>query len=350
VSLSAAGPSIGDILTIDGHRWSVTERATYRAASGASRAASGAAPRAASDVQTIEWACERSDLLETSYLLREETDAVRWFFAHPLPLSALTLSGDRPAEHALAELTIPPDALIYRGRAHGFEESMDGEYTTDGDDEATRKTTWDYWDATHTDNIAIERWPDGTIECYHSRAIDPSAIPVVSTVPTIGKLRSGIGGALTFLIFVALFVLAMQQAVEPVLTLGLAVTALIALIVIAVHSPRLALPWLGGLVVLALVFSRFPPLTSVPGLAGLILAPAIITRWITMQEPGAPRLVLGAAVAVASATLVAGLTFYYRFAPAPRSLGQYMLAVGPAPIAGVVAALIAFLVVRAAAR
>lgn len=333
MGLSDSEPSPGQVLAIEGHRWTVKERATYAAASG---------------YHVTEWECERSDHLETAYLLREESPDVHWYFTHPVPLSAVSFSGDRPAEHALPTLPTPPDVLIYRGRVHGFEAATEGEYEEDG--ETTRKVTWDYWDATHADNLAVERWPDGTVECYHGRPVDPNAITVVSsTLVSVGSSSSALRVGMIVAGSCGFITMLVASAVEPALTVTLGALVLVVLIA-ALRSRRLALAWLGGGAVLAIVFSRFPPLTSLPGLAGLVLFPAVVTRWLTMREPGAPSLARAAGIAVAAATLVAGFVHYYRFAPAPRSFGQYMLAVGPAPIAGLAAALIAMLVVRAASR
>jgi hypothetical protein len=264
---------------------------------------------------------------------------------------------------------------VYRGLAHGLDETTAGHYSEDPG-ESVQKTTWDYWDAKHEVNLAVERWADGRVECYHGRRIDPDRIviagagdgggglagmasalagggPVARVASAFGS-GTPVAGTLSALgLSAVLGVIAMIPAVvlgatiETTLTVACAVALLVALFASLRGSDRVG-SWIVGSIVLGPLFAGWPPLTSIVGLAVLLLLPAGLTRWIAMGERGesaAPA--RGAFVAVAAATLAAGLYNYYRFAPFPRSFGQYVLAVGPAPLAGMVAAVVAWLVLRA---
>ena len=104
--------------------------------------------------------------------------------------------------------------------------------------------------------------------------------------------------------------------------------------------------------VLGFVFYRFPPLTTIAGLVTLVAAPAVFGWWAVMRQRAAGsephgRIRGAAFFTIALPVLVVGLDYYFSFAPGPRSLGQYVLAIAPAALGGIVALLIASLVLRA---
>ena len=240
-----------------------------------------------------------------------------------------------------ATLTEPPDALVYRGLAHGLDETTDGTYAEDPG-ESVQKTTWDYWDAKQELNLAVERWADGRVECFHGRRTDPKTIRVEGagrgTAASAKRRATGVSGVLpqaavawlivSFVLFIPTTIL--TQTVETGFTVALGGAGLVAFLVAMQGLGPRAWAWGIASVVLAVLFYRWSPLTSIAGVVVLLLVPAALTLW--SASPTAT-----AAVAVATATLFAGLFNYYWFAPVPRSIGQYVLAVGPAPLTGLVA-------------
>jgi hypothetical protein len=342
---------VGLDLEIVGRSWSVSDHSSYDNADG---------------YHVDEWECERSDGAETAYLLREtgadHSGQERWFFTRPIPISAITLEGGKPFADVAAGSTEPPPALVYRGLAHGFDEQTDGTYREDPGDEAG-KITWDYWDAKEEQNLAVERWADGRIDCYYGRRIDPARVRVreaaapasgLGLVSRVAGTRLSMGHSETVGRAVVLFVVAAIGAVLAMAARGAPIDGLSAVIAVVALllarllfvSARSATAWLAATVGLAVAFSRFPPLSSIAGLALLAVVPAGIARWLGSAGPDRRAVVRNAAVAAGIATVAAGLYHFYRFAPVPPSAGQWGLAVGPAPLAAALAAAIAFAVGR----
>ena len=336
-TLAGATPEVGTTFELSGRHWTVTDHSSYTAPDG---------------YNVDEWECSGgagASPGELAYLLRESDTEVRWYFTRPIPLAAVTLSGGKPFADVATTLTEPPDALVYRGLAHGLDETTDGQYAEDPG-ESVQKTTWDYWDARHELNLAVERWADGRVECYHGRLIDPARIEVARGGASTRRLGPHAGAA--FGAFFGFFVvLVFAGTVEIALTSGLVLGLLVALFASLRGARRVAGGWLAGVAVLGAAFVWLPPLTTLGGLALLLLVPATLTRWIAMGTPGPGAAPVHAALAsVATATAGAGLYTYYAFAPVPRSFGQYVLAIGPAAIGGVAAAVVAWVVMRMSAR
>jgi hypothetical protein len=246
-----------------------------------------------------------------------------------------------------ATLTAPPDALVYRGLAHGLDETTDGTYAEDPG-ESVQKTTWDYWDAKQELNLAVERWADGRVECFHGRRIDPKTVRVEGARGATAAKRRGTGAAgvvqqavvawliVGFVLFIPTAIF--TQTLETAFTVALGGAGLGAFLVAVQGLGLRAWAWVIGAVVLAVLFYRWSPLTSIAGVVVLLLVPAAVTLWIASGvKTATARPAATAAVAAATATLFAGLFNYYWFAPVPRSIGQYVLAVGPAPLTGLVA-------------
>src|SRR5687768_1289124 len=157
-------PEVGLTFQLSGKRWTITDHSSYASPEG---------------YHVDEWECEAAGKKsETAYLLRESEEEIRWYFTRPIPISAVTLSGGKPFAEVAATLTEPPDALVYRGLAHGLDETTDGTYA-ENPGESVQKTTWDYWDAKQELNLAVERWADGRVECFHGRRTDPKTMTIV---------------------------------------------------------------------------------------------------------------------------------------------------------------------------
>jgi hypothetical protein len=49
------------------------------------------------------------------------------------------------------------------------------------------RTTWDYWDIDHKNNLALEAWDDGTLSVYLSKVINPEEFDQIEkgVTPTV---------------------------------------------------------------------------------------------------------------------------------------------------------------------
>ena len=330
--LPESGPTTGAVLTIDSHAWTVGDRATY----GSSESG---------DVE--EWECRSGTAV--AYLLREGRESPKWFFTREVPPEAVALPGGEVLTRWIARsgATAPPAELTYRGQTYRLAERVDGTYR-ESDGDATAKTTWEYWDPGHAFNLAIERWPDGTIDGYHGRYLSADEIAVGGTAASRAAwVRRYVGPALVILPMVFFFLALTIGQVDSALSVMLLVVSGVWLIAASVRASGPGGISLLATPISALLFARFPPLTSMPGLAAVLVLPAAITRWGTMRDATVGRASRGAATAmIAVAVLAAGLYHYFWFAPGPRTFEQYLLAIGPAPIAAVIALLVSSLVIK----
>lgn len=161
--------SPGDRLKYQGVTWTVTDFSTYDDA----------------PYQMEEW-CLHSETGKEYYLLYEvdaiadgdeRTNQASWYIAaevfnpkiyDPDTNRDITLAlGDR----MLAQETPYPTLQLYR-RIYEFESVTAGVYR-EGAEESDR-ITWDYWDAAHLWNLAIERWETGALQVYQTRVVYPS--------------------------------------------------------------------------------------------------------------------------------------------------------------------------------
>jgi hypothetical protein len=69
--------------------------------------------------------------------------------------------------------------MVY-GKTYYYDSQTRGAYSAEGEATGDRveRVTWDYWDADHRGNLAIETWPDGRLELYISQVIDPQSVVV----------------------------------------------------------------------------------------------------------------------------------------------------------------------------
>ncbi len=158
-----SGPRVGLTLLLEGREWEVTGQSTYWNEEG---------------YRVQEWCCEIEDT--TAYLLKEsgrKERRTRWFFTREIPAEAVALEGGEALGDWLRRSrgASPPSALTYQGLAYRYEDTTEGTHE-DESGKRVRKTTWDYWDARHAHNLAVELWPDGRFDCYHGAYIDPGQV------------------------------------------------------------------------------------------------------------------------------------------------------------------------------
>ena len=131
--------------------------------------------------ETEEWLLQ-AQTGKQYYLLREvdpeNTQApVQWYLAeevqHPClydPSSArditLTLAD------AMWNHQSPYPALQLFNRVYQFDSETEGEYESDGSSQT--RITWDYWDASHLWNLALEAWGGRKLLVYSSRTVQPA--------------------------------------------------------------------------------------------------------------------------------------------------------------------------------
>ena len=327
--LADAGPAVGQVLVISRDEWRVASHATYRSGEG---------------YHVDEWECRKGTA--NAYLLKEtEPTGVRWFFTDQIALSAVTLAGGEPLDHWRGRVREgdPPPSLLFRGQTYGYDTTTEGSYE-EIPGRAVGKTTWEYWDAPRTHNLAVERWPDGRLEAYHGAYVDAGTItvrPGQQQVPAV--LAAVIVAA-----FVYFIVLMMGLPFDRCTGISLVIASIVGLARSLYRTPSAALAGLVLAPLLGLVFLRFPPLTTLAGVAAFIIAPALMSRWAARETSTPHPAVRSAAFfTVALPALIVGLYYYFWFAPGPHTLGQYVLALGPALVGGVAAAVVAGLMRRA---
>ncbi|WP_019499521.1 DUF4178 domain-containing protein [Pseudanabaena sp. PCC 6802] len=154
----------GDRVTYGGVQWQVMDYSTY-----------------ADDenYQTAEWLL-RSLSGKEHYLLREidphnPDSEVNWYFSEEISLNQV--SGIKPGDDIRFGLWDamrdgqPYHQLRALGRVFTFESQTTGNYRSDEGDES--RTTWDYWDADRTWNLALEAWAGGLVRVYSTKPVQP---------------------------------------------------------------------------------------------------------------------------------------------------------------------------------
>ena len=348
--LAGADPRVGQTLSFDGREWEVTDHSSYWNDEG---------------YRVTEWCCETEGV--EAYLLKEVKDGepTRWFFTRGIPRAAVTgLDPGRPAA--------PPGTLTYEGRTYRYAETDEGTYE-DEPGERVAKTTWEYWDDGHQRNLAVEVWGDGRVDCYHGAYIDPVAVTLEAPLADDGPGEGGGMAAAASLIgaaarlagakagakgggganpFVAAAVILPLVYILPFFVgrpfdecLGVSlVVALLGGWLFALSGA----PRAGGLALLGMalgtyLFWTYPPLTSAIGLAMVVGGPAAVA-WVgrgAAARRGLRAVLYAAAVTVGGPALLVGLHRYFWYAPGPHSLGQLVLALGPAALSGLTAIVIA---------
>lgn len=312
--LEESGPPVGIAIVFDRQEWQVTDQTSYSTDEG---------------YRVHEWCCEHGDT--TGYLLKEgdpKQGTIRWFFTREIDADAVKVSdGKRLAERLQGSTDpAPPDALTHEGVTYGFADTTDGTHE-DASGKRVRKVTWDYWDSAHAKNLAVERWPDGSFDCYLGAYIEPGQIAIHRAAPQGYRPRLqanpflGAAVSLPFFYFLAFVI---GWPFDEGLSLALSLAASI-----------------GGA-----VFWRFPPLTTALGLVTFFATPALIGWLARTRGYAGKRLAVQYAgtISVAAPLFAVGLAYYFRFAQGPHTFDQLLLVLGPAGLGAFAGSLVSGLV------
>lgn len=155
-----------DRLKYHGVQWQVRDYSTYTDANG---------------YELEEWLL-KSNTGKKYYLLREidpqnPEALVHWYLAEELRTPSiydpetsrdllLTLGNDMRSHRT------PYPELRLHNRTYTFESQTEGDYESEG--EHRHRITWDYWDAAHLWNLALEAWSDGKLIVYSTREVQPA--------------------------------------------------------------------------------------------------------------------------------------------------------------------------------
>jgi hypothetical protein len=334
IPLDESGPHSGATVLLDGGEWRVTDQSTYSTGEG---------------YRVVEWCCEQGDV--TGYLLKEgdpKQGTVRWFFTREIPTESVTVAGgERLADRCKQTTeTQPPDTLEHKGETYHYADTTDGTHEN-ASGARVRKVTWDYWDGGHARNLAVERWPDGTLDCYLGAYIESDRVRIRPASSRSAARLTARGSpfpvmvACLVLAFLIGFILGWPFDEAFSLAVGLAVTLGWIMVLPRVPLAGLAVLVAGGSA--AAVFWQYPPFTTWIGLLTILGAPTLI-GWVGRQRGygGDRRAVQYAgAFALAAPLLGVGLYAYFFLAPGPHTAEQLWLAVGPTGLGGLAGFLVA---------
>ena len=331
--LEEAGPRVGLAILFDGQEWQVTGQSSYWNDEG---------------YRVHEWSCEAGEAAGS--LLKEgdpKQGSIRWFFTREIPGDAVAAEGGGPLAGWMGREPDPkpPPALTYHQNTYRYEGTTEGTHEDDAGQRA-RKVTWDYWDGGHTHNLAVERWPDGTFDCYLGVYIEPSQVTLRPAAAAAAGPRLQGNPFLVAVIFLpcAYFLAFMvDRPFDQALAFALPAAAFAGWCSAVARAPAAGLAALLAAPIAGAVFWEFPPLTSGAGLLAFFGAPAAVGWAARGRGYAGRRLVVryAAAFAVAAPLLVVGFSQYFRFAPGPHTPDQLALALGPAALGALAACLVA---------
>ncbi len=336
--LGEAEPRTGITILFDGQEWQVTDQATYSTEEG---------------YRVHEWCCEVGDT--TAYLLKEgdpKQGTIRWFFTREINDEAVVVADGKHLAESLESRAdaAPPGALTYQGNTYRYEDTTEGTHQDDSG-KRVRKITWDYWDSAHAHNLAVERWPDGSFDCYLGAYIEPGQVTIRPTVRRGFSARSQGNPFVPALVVlpIAYFVgFILGWPFDESLGLALPIAAAAGMLAILPQAPLAGVAALVAVPAGAAVFWYFPPLTSPSGLI-LLLATPVLIGWLAQKRGYAGRRLAvqyAAAFGVGAPLLGMGFYVYFNLAPGPHTVDQLILALGPAGIGGLASFLISGLVLR----
>jgi hypothetical protein len=159
--------AVGDSFGFSGVQWAVRELNLFQDPTG---------------YRTSEWRIESSRRGEYYIMLEQDpaqTGGPNWYLSERLPSPKL-LSPEmgkdvyNQLQESFSLNKTPPAALMVNGITFLFESSSSGQANWDG--ESLRRTTWEYWDKTHSRNLALESWANGELLVYLARKIAPDKI------------------------------------------------------------------------------------------------------------------------------------------------------------------------------
>lgn len=170
-----------DRLDYHGLTWRIDDYSTYTDAHG---------------YETEEWLL-KSPLGKEYYLMREvdssQAEPVTWYLAEEVrqPIIYDDSSGaDVTLELAKAMRSHqePYPTLRMYNRTYQFESETSGSYISE--DAQQDRITWDYWDATHLWNLALEAWPDQRFIVYSTRTVQPEDFTAGNPAAQLGHVSA----------------------------------------------------------------------------------------------------------------------------------------------------------------
>ena len=336
--LGEADPGAGVMILYDGREWQVTGQATYSTEEG---------------YRVHEWCCETGDT--TAYLLKEgdpKEGTIRWFFTREIDERAVASDGGPSLPESIAPDSErrPPDTLTYQGTTYHYADTSDGMHE-DESGKRVRNITWDYWDGAHEKNLAIERWPDGSIDCYLGSYIEPGQVVIRPAGRRGFHARSQANpflSALLFLPIVYFVAFVIGWPFDESLSLALPIAAAIGWLAAMPSAPLACMTAVLAVPAGAAVFWYFPPLTSASGLVFLVAIPWAVGGVAQKRGYSGRKVAVlyAAAFAVGAPLLGVGFYDYFNLAPGPHTPDQLLLALGPAAIGALSSILIAGLTLR----
>ena len=345
VRLEESDPLVGVTLRVEGREWTVTEHSRFEVDEG---------------YWTHEWRCEGQGV--TGYLLKEfdEQKQIRWFFTRDIAEDTVLLPDGETVEAWLGRTggPQPPGALTHRGDSYRFAEATEGGLEGDSG-EGIRKVVWEYWDERRRRNLAVERYPDGSFECFLGVYIDPRQ---VTLRPPAGAGGGGSGGAgvrarlaahpflaalISFPVFYLLAFL-VGRPFDAAIAFAMVGACLLGWLLALGRAPAAGgMALVLGLIAIG-IFLWFPPLTSGVGVLALFGTPAAVA-WVGRLRGSAdarPAVRYAAAFGVGAPLVVVGLYHYFSLAPGPHTPDQFLLALAPAVLGALAAWLLSGLVCR----
>jgi hypothetical protein len=163
----------GDRLKYHGVQWRIDDYSTYTDPNG---------------YETEEWLL-KSQTGKEYYLMREldpqnSESQLHWYIAEELQYPEIyepNASKDLvPAllQDMQTHKTPYPEIRTFN-RTYQFESQTEGDYESGG--KTRNRITWDYWDAPHLWNLALEAWSDGTLTVYSTREVQPADFTDIQT-------------------------------------------------------------------------------------------------------------------------------------------------------------------------
>lgn len=164
--------AVGDSFVFSGVLWAVRELNVFQDPSG---------------YRTTEWRIASSRKGE--YFLMQEHDPAHgagpvWYLSERLsapkllsPETGKNISGQ--LQESFSSVKTPAPTLTVNDTSFIFESSSSGMFTSQG--ESQHRTTWEYWDKTHSRNLALEFWDDGNLLVYLARTIKPEQVQDIQT-------------------------------------------------------------------------------------------------------------------------------------------------------------------------
>jgi len=159
--------AVGDSFSLSGVQWAVRELNLFQDPSG---------------YCTSEWRIESSRRGE--YYLMVEHDPTQnggpfWYLSERISSPKLLCPENgknmyQQLQESFSVNKTPPAALMTNGMTFLFESNSSGRANWDG--ESRQRTTWEYWDKTHSRNLALEFWENGEMLVYLARKIAPHKI------------------------------------------------------------------------------------------------------------------------------------------------------------------------------